>query len=1752
MSFAARPLAFLAMATLALSSVAVAPSPAQLIARDTDRHPEDSLRLPCLLQPNAKTIDMTRRRSYRACSAGGSLDTPEQTARHFLEQYSPALKMGAEGVAGLRTVQIKRGLASAHTRFEQTVNRRPVFNAWLSVHQGPSGDVQALHTNYSVAPISKPRRPKVRRAAARRAALAAAGVTAERMRHDHRLVWFAAADGTLRVAHELWIWAAEPLGDFLTVVDGVTGKILFQENRIAFDTGSGLVFLPNPVQTSGNTGLTDNSDLTSPTLDAQRSAVTLLGLDAGTGRIKGEYVDLTLTGGLVVTVADEPSRVYNYDRDDDRFEEVTIYHSIDSLQRWFHSLGFDDDTPPANGIRDFPTLANAHWFADDQSYYSTGDDAVHFGDGGIDDGEDADIIAHEYGHAVQHDQNACWGGGDMGAMGEGFGDYLAASFYLPNGDATYQASHAACVGDWDATSFGSGNPACLRRVDGNKTYPGDLVGSAHADGEIWSRAVWDIRLALGATKADTLVLEHHFSVPCNATMTDAALALLQANVNLYSGLDDATIRTAFCDRGILSGVACTPPSTLSVGIVPSDDPAFAGSALNYTVTATNTGGSSLTGVALSATVPSGSSYIAGSASDGGSESGGTVSWSTFSLAAGAQAQRSYQVLVGPGSGTQVAFSDDMESGSGAWVAGHNLGSADWSLSGSNPFGGKGSSKSVPTTTVGATACIDGKADVFSCNSVDLEQFFPMSAIGGGDGNDSWGWTDSTTGSEYAIAGRSTGTSFLDVTDPAAPIYLGDLPTATGESAWRDMKVYADHVYIVSDNNGAHGMQVFDLTGLRSVASPPVTFSETAHYPNFGNAHNIAINEDTGFAYVVGSSTCSAGLHMVDLSSPASPVQAGCYSGDGYTHDVQCVVYAGPDSAYSGQEICFAFNEDTLTIVNVEDKSSPVQISRTGYSGVSYTHQGWVTEDHAYVLLNDELDEAYGGHNTRTYIVDVSDLDAPVFGASYTSHLPSIDHNLYIKNGYAYESNYTTGLRIIDLSDIANGNLCEVASFDIYPASDAAAFAGAWNVYPFFASGTIVISSIEGLTLVTPDLSSPTCFDPGGGSGQSWFAPDPGIESDLWVRTASPIAVAGTPTLTFWHDYNTEPGYDGGVVEISSDGGSSWSDLGSAMTANGYNSSLNTCCSNPLGGRQAFSGSSGEYLQTTIDLSAWTGEQVLLRWRMGSDSSVPGTGWYLDNVEIGTEVSLSASAQGSSNEGQSGSQAVVTQVTSSCGNGVTDPGEDCDDSGESATCDADCTAATCGDQAVNSTAGEQCDDGNLDDTDACLSTCLDATCGDSAVQAGVEECDDGPANSDTNPDACRTDCSSASCGDNVQDSGEDCDDGGESATCDGDCTAATCGDQAVNSTAGEQCDDGNLDDTDACLSTCLDATCGDSAVQAGVEECDDGPANSDSTPDACRTDCSSASCGDSVQDSGEQCDDGNSSNTDACTANCLEAFCGDGYTEQGVESCDDGNNTPGDGCSDECAAEVAPDKAQQACIVLVNKAASKVAKARGKIAKGCMKTAAKGDTAGAQACITTDPKGKVAKARQKLSDTVLGKCQSPPSFGFTDAATAGDGAEDGELSLVAGLLGNDLSSAALTTAENRDGARCQATVQFSASKLSFSVHKLFQACKKSGLKAGSFTGSEQLAGCFDVLATDSSGKLARARNKTSSKMRKNCTSVDVSQTLPGSCSASPDGTAAADCAVEVTLCKTCLELNVIDDMAYDCDQFDNGLADGSCN
>jgi len=382
-----------------------------------------------------------------------------------------------------------------------------------------------------------------------------------------------------------------------------------------------------------------------------------------------------------------------------------------------------------------------------------------------------------------------------------------------------------------------------------------------------------------------------------------------------------------------------------------------------------------------------------------------------------------------------------------------------------------------SNTVEQSPCVGGDAVGFPCLNVDLLTLIPLAELGAqSTGNDIWGWTDQVDGREYALVGIDNGTAFVDISTPEAPVYLGKLPSHTdGRNTWRDIKQYANHAFVVSEASG-HGMQIFDLTQLRSGISPTGTFSETAHYHEIGGAHNIVINEESGFAFAVGVSAetgindCDGGLHMIDIRDPVNPLFAGCFRADGETHDAQCVNYQGPDLSYQDREICFNTNEDTLTIVDVTNKANPEQLSRTDYVGATYAHQGWLTEDHHYFLLNDELDERIRGHNTRTYIWDVSNLDAPQMIGTYTASVPAIDHNLYVKGNYVYEANYRSGLRVLDISRIGYGQLIEIAYFDTYPDDDNKDYGGAWSSYPFFESGVVIIGDYnEGLFVVRPNL-----------------------------------------------------------------------------------------------------------------------------------------------------------------------------------------------------------------------------------------------------------------------------------------------------------------------------------------------------------------------------------------------------------------------------------------------------------------------------------------------------------------------------------------------------------------------------------------------------------------------------------------------------------------------------------------------------------
>lgn len=380
--------------------------------------------------------------------------------------------------------------------------------------------------------------------------------------------------------------------------------------------------------------------------------------------------------------------------------------------------------------------------------------------------------------------------------------------------------------------------------------------------------------------------------------------------------------------------------------------------------------------------------------------------------------------------------------------------------------------------MGGTPCVGGTAGAYQCSNVDMQAFIPLSELtpaGNIRMSSLWGWTDPVTNREYALLGMRDRTTIVDVTTSGSEFVIGWLPSHTGTSTWRELKSYNNHAYIVSDNNGAHGIQILDLTQMRNYQTPPadpITFTETAHYNGGGSIHNIWINEESGFAYAVGSDECSGGLLMVDVSDPLDPTYAGCFASDGYTHDVDCLIYDGPDADYTGHEMCIGSNTDTVTIVDVTDKANPVQVSRTGYTGRGYTHQSSFTPDLNYMVVDDELDESNFGHNARTYVWDMRDLDAPVLVDYYESTEPNIDHNQYIVGDYLYQANYRAGLRVHSTSDIANGNLTEIGYFDIYPTSNSANFNGAWNVYPFFESGSVLIGGIEqGLFVLDPTNTS---------------------------------------------------------------------------------------------------------------------------------------------------------------------------------------------------------------------------------------------------------------------------------------------------------------------------------------------------------------------------------------------------------------------------------------------------------------------------------------------------------------------------------------------------------------------------------------------------------------------------------------------------------------------------------------------------------
>lgn len=386
---------------------------------------------------------------------------------------------------------------------------------------------------------------------------------------------------------------------------------------------------------------------------------------------------------------------------------------------------------------------------------------------------------------------------------------------------------------------------------------------------------------------------------------------------------------------------------------------------------------------------------------------------------------------------------------------------------------------------------------FPAQNVTLYDWLDLTELSASWGNDCWGYV-SPAGREYALMGLNDRLTVVEITNPTSPVIVGSITHAS--STWSDVKTYGSHCYVVNETGG--GLDVIDLTNIDAAANR-ISLVQRVTAGGLATSHNVAINTDSGYLYLAGSNLNGGAPVVYSLADPANPVEAGRWQeqSKAYHHDAQIVTYtAGP---YAGREILFGFSEERgVDILDVTDKSNITLLSRQPYPGVSYCHQGWTTPDHRYLYVDDETDELFGQTpTTRTLIFDIADLSNPQLVGSFTTGLPSIDHNLYVHGCTVFEANYSSGLRIVNISDPANP--VEVGYFDTYPDNNVVDFVGAWSTYPYFPSGTVIVSDIDrGLFILNA------------GAALAASAAIPGVV-ELTLATAPPTEIdpRGTDTLT---------------------------------------------------------------------------------------------------------------------------------------------------------------------------------------------------------------------------------------------------------------------------------------------------------------------------------------------------------------------------------------------------------------------------------------------------------------------------------------------------------------------------------------------------------------------------------------------------------------------------------------------------------------
>ncbi|MGH2965499.1 MAG: hypothetical protein ACRDMH_08970 [Solirubrobacterales bacterium] len=439
-------------------------------------------------------------------------------------------------------------------RFRQQVSGVPVLNG-EAVVSDPAGAPPGLIVDATKAKVHRPPSARIAQRRAIATASRAVGVTRARGSTSARLAIDPGSDGAL--VWRVEIPSAKPLGDFQVLVDAVSGNVLATANLLHdFRTGKAKLFNPNPVvENGGFAGLrSDHNDQDFHLLTALRRSVSLPKIEGGQNCLRGEWANAKL-GHDAHSVCRRSLRWKGVTRSSDTFEALMTYYEITRAQQYIQDLGFSRGNH--NPIDDRSQEAVADAFRADNSFYSPFTRRIKYGSGGVDDAEDADVIWHEYGHAMQDSESHSFATSQnpaTGALAEGSSDYWAAAMSSRSPGTANEDD--VCIFDWDATTYGQKFSAvapfstgrfCGRRAD----VPWTLAKAQdpqkscrfdiHCVGQVWSSALWDLRTAIGGRKMDTIYLTAQFMFHANEDFDQAATAVVAADATLYGGTHKATI-----------------------------------------------------------------------------------------------------------------------------------------------------------------------------------------------------------------------------------------------------------------------------------------------------------------------------------------------------------------------------------------------------------------------------------------------------------------------------------------------------------------------------------------------------------------------------------------------------------------------------------------------------------------------------------------------------------------------------------------------------------------------------------------------------------------------------------------------------------------------------------------------------------------------------------------------------------------------------------------------------------------------------------------------------------------------------------------------------------------------------------------------------------------------------------------------------------------------------------------------------------